>query len=234
MPMWATGTSSSRPVRPRTGRAAGFTLLELLVVVFIIGIMATMFTLAVGVAGGTDRELRREAERLQSLIALAMEDAEFKSRELGLRLYPGRYEFSVRELAEEAGQEALLLDPDQAGELAGGAERLAGSRPDEDEDEDETSSLKDRYRWVPQEDDIFGQHEVPAVFELELEIEGKSINLERSAKDVEKKYEPQLFIFSSGDISDAFSVHIRSRDEDRSYTLEVAVDGTTKLVKGDG
>lgn len=234
MPMWATGTSSSVPVRGVRGRAAGFTLLELLVVVFIIGIMATMFTLAVGVAGGTDRELRREAERLQSLIGLAMEDAEFKSRELGLRLYPGRYEFSVRELVDDPaqGQEALLVDPDQPGELAAATERLDRSRPGEDDDT--RSSLKDRYKWVPQEDEIFGRHEVPAVFELELEIEGKSINLERSEKDVEKKYEPQLFIFSSGDISDAFDVHIRSRDEDRSYTLEVAVDGTTKLVKGDG
>lgn len=230
--MWATGTSSSRPVRPRTGRAAGFTLLELLVVVFIIGIMATMFTLAVGVAGGTDRELRREAERLQSLIALAMEDAEFKSRELGLRLYPGRYEFSVRELVEEPvpGAARVAVDPDNPGSLADAV------RPADEQRAEDTGrvSLKDRYRFVPMEDDIFGQHEVPPVFTLELEIEGKSVNLERSEKDVEKKYEPQLFIFSSGDISDAFDVHIRSKEEDRSYTLEVAVDGTTKLVKDDG
>lgn len=102
MPMSVTGNSTSRTVvvpRPTgsPGSAAGFTLLELLVVVFIIGIMATMFTISVGVAGGTDRELRRESERLESLLALALEDAVFQSHELGLRLYPQRYEFSTYE-----------------------------------------------------------------------------------------------------------------------------------------
>lgn len=176
-------------------RATGFTLLELLVVVFIIGIMATMFTLSVGVAGGTDRELRREGERLQTLLALALEDASFQSHELGLRLYPNRYEFSVFDRGD-------AFDPDDD-------------------------------KWAPLEKDVFGPRELPPAFAFELEIEGRSVNLERSEKDVEKKYEPQLFIFSSGDFSDAFDIHLRSTEEDRSYSLAVAVDGTTKLTKGD-
>lgn len=183
--------SASQPIV----RAAGFTLLELLVVVFIIGIMAAMFTLSVGVAGGTDRELRRETERLQTLLALALEDASFQARELGLRLYPGRYEFSVLNRGE-------VFDP------------------------------KDD-KWVPIRDEVLGPRKLPPVFGLELEIEGRSVNLERSEKDVAKVYEPQLFIFSSGDISDSFEIHLRSLEEDRSYTLAVDVDGTTKLTKGD-
>lgn len=196
MRMSATGISTSRPVLRSFRRAAGFTLLELLVVVFIIGIMATMFTLSVGVAGGTDRELRRETERLQTLLALALEDAGFQSRELGLRLYPARYEFSVFDRG----------DP---------------FNPDDDQ-------------WVPIEDDVLGSRELPEAFVLELEIEDRSVNLERSEKDVEKKYEPQLFIFSSGDFSDSFAIHLRSLEEDRSYSLQVAIDGTTELIKDDG
>jgi hypothetical protein len=166
------------------------------VVVFIIGIMAAMFTLSVGVAGGTDRELRREAERLETLLGLALEDATFQSRELGLRLYPQRYEFSVFDRGD-------LLDP------------------------------KDD-KWEPISTDVLGPRELPDAFALELEIEGRTVNLERSAKDVEKKYEPQLFIFSSGDLSDAFDIHVRSVEEDRSYSLAVAIDGTTTLTKDDG
>ena len=172
------------------GNAAGFTLFELLVVVLIIGIMAAMFTLSVGVAGGADRELRRESERLETLLALALEDATFQSHELGVRLYPRRYEFSIYYPADD--------------------------------------------KWVPIENDVFAPHELPLAFAFELEIEGRTVNLERSEKDVEKRYEPQLFIFSSGDFSDGFAIHLRSVEEDRSYSLAVTIEGTTTLTKGDG
>lgn len=191
MPMSVTGSSSSPP-----SRTGGFTLLEVLVVVFIIGIMAAMFTLSVGVAGGADRELRREAERIETLIALALEDATFQSHELGLRLYPRRYEFSIYDRGD-------LFDP------------------------------KDD-KWVPLATDVFAPRELPAAFALELEIEGRAVNLERSEKDVAKKYEPQLFIFSSGDVSDSFNVRVRSVEEDRGYSLAVDIDGKTKLTKDNG
>ena len=191
MRMSVTGNSSSVP-----SRAGGFTLLVLLVVVFIIGIMATMFTLAVGVAGGSDKELRRETERLETLISLALEDATFQSHELGLRLYPKRYEFSIYDRGDP-------FDP------------------------------KDD-KWVPITTDVFAPRELPEAFALELEIEGRAVNLDRSAKDVEKKYEPQLFIFSSGDLSDSFNIRVRSVEEDRSYSLAVGIDGKTKLKKDNG
>src|SRR5690606_39271031 len=137
----------------------GFTLLELLVVVFIVGIMVTMFTLTVGVVSSSDRELRREAFRLDALIRLALEDATFQTRELGIRFYPNRYEFSFY---------------------------------DEKEPRDPTDDV-----WIP----IGPGHPLagralPEMFAFDLRIEGREVNLERSEKDVEKTYQPQLFLFS--------------------------------------
>lgn len=173
----------------------GFTLLEVLVVVFIVGVIATMFTLAVGVAGGVDRELRQETERLETLVRLALEDSTFQAHELGMRFYPQRYEFSVW----SRGQ---IADPTDDS-------------------------------WMLIQDEVFAPRKLNKSFEFELEIEGRSVVLENSAKDVEKNYRPQIFIFSSGDISDAFVVRIRDRVERRSYTLDVATDGTMEISRDD-
>lgn len=170
---------------------AGFTLLELLVVVFIVGIIATMFTLSVGVTAGSDREMRREADRLAALLSLALEDATFQSRELGLRLYPRRYEFSVFDRGDPA-------DP-----------------------EDDA--------WVPLKDDVFASRELPDLFGYDLDIEGRTVDLERSEQDVKKRYQPQVFIFSSGDFSDAFVVRLQDREAERGYSVEAAIDGSVKV-----
>lgn len=178
-------------IHPAFPATAGFTLLELLVVVFIVGIIAAMFTLSVGVTAGSDREMRREADRLAALLRLALEDATFQSRELGLRLYPQRYEFSVFDRGDPA-------DP-----------------------EDDA--------WIPIKNDVFASRELPEVFEFGLDIEGRTANLERSEQDVKKRYQPQVFIFSSGDFSDAFVVRLQDRKEERGYSVEAAMDGTVKV-----
>jgi general secretion pathway protein H len=71
---------------------AGFTLIEMLVVVFIIGIITAGVVLSVNITG-KDPELQTESERVATLMNYARDSAEMQTRELGLACSASGYEF---------------------------------------------------------------------------------------------------------------------------------------------
>ncbi len=71
---------------------AGFTLIEILVVVTVIGIIVSIGLLSLSVLGD-DRQLRIEARRLSSLLAAAQDEAVMQGREFGLELMRSSYRF---------------------------------------------------------------------------------------------------------------------------------------------
>ncbi len=83
------------------GRSAGFTLLELMVVMVLIGII---FSFAVLSMRGDDvaEIMQQEARRLETLLALANDEAIVRGEELGVRFTDEGYEFLV--LAQEGWQ----------------------------------------------------------------------------------------------------------------------------------
>ncbi|WP_178123550.1 MULTISPECIES: type II secretion system minor pseudopilin GspH [unclassified Pseudomonas] len=71
--------------------SAGFTLIEVLVVMVVIACLAGLAVISSGVAGPA-RELNNEAERLAGLIGVLADEAVLDNREYGLRLERDRYQ----------------------------------------------------------------------------------------------------------------------------------------------
>jgi general secretion pathway protein H len=215
MPISATGISARFPRRASLlvadptmiarSKSAGFSLLELLVVVFIVGILAAMFTLSVGITGG-DREMERETDRLEALLRLAAEEATLQGREIGMRFFVDGYEFAtyVEDFVD-------YRDPD-----------------DESEEFSETGwTLLTNTDW-------FDARRLPDGLILEIEIDGRSVVLDGTDdedEDEDDDYEPQVIIFSSGDVT-PFIIRLRRSFENTGVTIDIKEDGSVELNRG--
>jgi len=96
MPTSGTGTSAIRGGPGGSaalhGRARGFTLIEILVVVAIIALVSAGMLLSVTLTG-RDRDLEKESDRLLALFTYAREQAELQTREYGILFQDDGYEF---------------------------------------------------------------------------------------------------------------------------------------------
>jgi general secretion pathway protein H len=101
MPTSVTGTSKDAAAR---AAQRGFSLLELLVVVVIIGLLVQAVTLSMG-ALGNDRELGQEAGRLRSMLHLLHEEALMQSRDYGVMFTETGYRFYVYDYQQLAWAE---------------------------------------------------------------------------------------------------------------------------------
>ena len=112
MLIWATGGMiATRSESPGDKAARGFTLLELLAVLLVIGLLAGLAGLSIPPGDGG---LRQESERLLGVSQLASEEAVLRNRQFGLRLF--RLDSSTERYGYEwfhwDGREwQVLLDP---------------------------------------------------------------------------------------------------------------------------
>ena len=191
-------------------RAAGFTLFELLVVVFIIGVLVTMFTLSVGLTGG-DKRLETEVDRLAAVIDLAREESVIQGREIGLRFFPDGYEFAAYyEDFEDYYDED---SPDQSEWAILDKGTLLGPRV-----------LPEGLVFELAIDgrDVVLKREEKSLAKADPDDDSDLAEAEKN------KYRPQIMIFSSGDMS-PFTVQVRREFETGGQQLEFDVDGSIEI-----
>jgi general secretion pathway protein H len=92
MPTLVIGTSTERGYLTQHRRSAGFSLLELLVVVAIIAIFVGAAVLSIGITGN-DRESEQQISRLKSIIDLVREESLMQSRDYGVFFSESAYRF---------------------------------------------------------------------------------------------------------------------------------------------
>ena len=95
------------------GASRGFSLIEILVVIVIIGIVMSIAILSITLAGG-DSQLRDEAQRIVSLVEVARDESLLQGREFGLEFMQDGYRFVefdplVRQWTEIIGDDTLRL-----------------------------------------------------------------------------------------------------------------------------
>ena len=156
--------TAARPAMRYAVSARGFTLIEVLVVVVIVGIVSGLVLFSFGVLGD-DRSLQREARRLSSLVELASEEALMQGRDFGLEftrtgyrflehdpLTTGWYEIvgdellRPRTLEEPLELELVLEERDVSlGEQFARVEEDAGDDEDDEENGAGVRALDDEY-----------------------------------------------------------------------------------------
>lgn len=167
----------------------GFTLLELLVVLVIIGVMVAMVTLSTNVLG-QDSQVEEETRRFWAVLRQAREEAELQSIDLAVFVGSTEYEF-------------LRFD-----------------------------TRRNEWRQVA-DDTLYAPRTLPAGLRFRIWLEGRELVLkpglpDRSKKDENQKWPPQLTVLSSGDVV-PFELQLERDNSPALWRMTSQADGDLRV-----
>lgn len=183
-------------MRKRTHQESGFTLLEIMLVIFLMGMTVSGVVMTLSSANG-DNELKQQANRFVGMLELAEEEALVRSLEIGIVIDDQAYQF------------AYLNDKNrwQAFEQSAFFNKV---------DMPEAISLSFELAGLKAEGGFLGNK---TLFDDKKLFEDDDGLFEDKKKA--EKITPQIYIYSSGEVTD-FSLTMSSFDAD-SGTREVTI-----------
>ncbi len=184
----------------RCTRQHGFTLLELLVVVVIAAILFTYTTLAIR-SNSPEDLIKEEANRLERLVQLAMEESILRGEEYGIEVYVDGYRF-------------LRFSENQWQPLS--ADKILRQRE---------LSHEIELEMHVEESIISIDTFLDPLADKKADLEDRSDD-ESEEEKIEIK--PQIYLLSSGEIDPEFEIRFYILGVETSYIVKGLFDGTLK------
>jgi len=233
---------------PLTARIVkGFTMIEIMVVIIIIGIMTALTALNV-TSNDPARNLKKEAQRFVAVVSQAVDEASFQQQELGIVATEDGYQF-VRWWREDAGISLVSTAANSTTNTSSAPAPTNSTTP-------ATAPTQPKPKWVLVENDnTLRSYELPEGIRFLLELEesefvkigdsettnGESeltrtnLNLDEIGPKIDEDitYEPSVYILSSGEMTPFIAEFFLA--EDSSVMLVVKGDdlGRVKIDYGD-
>ncbi|MCG8314472.1 MAG: type II secretion system minor pseudopilin GspH [Pseudomonadales bacterium] len=203
--------------------AQGFTLIELMIVITIIGVMAGIVSLSV-TTGDPAKEAQKEAKRFIAVMSMALDESAFNQQDLGIHLEDDGYEF-----LKWARPVTITEDSENDAESED-AEQLAAATQTTTNTAEEPEAT---WQLITEEPSL-EFHELPEDIRLEIEIEDSellateedgeteltktNLNLDEIGPEIEEEEviePPHVYILSSGELAPAFRLgfyHVEKPD----------------------